>query len=81
MTEDLTTLTDDELQALRHALYAQVQEPGCSRDVVLAFDAVTDEHQRRHGDRLARVRSAAAAAAKGPSIFEEQEQRAASEWA
>ncbi|SDG21187.1 hypothetical protein SAMN04487781_4019 [Cellulosimicrobium cellulans] len=81
MNEDLTTLTDDELQARRRALYALVQEPGCPRDVVLAFDAVTDEHQRRHGDMLERVRAAAVAAAKGPSIFEDQEQRAASEWA
>jgi hypothetical protein len=79
MTEDLTTLTDDELHTRRRALYQQVQQPGCPREVVLEYDALTDERDRRHPPELARLRAVAKAAATRPNIFEEQEMRAASE--
>ena len=55
MTEDLTALPDDELHARRRALYAQVQEAGCPGDIVLAFNALTDEHDRRRGDIRSRL--------------------------
>ncbi len=44
---DLASLTDDEIHDRYGTLYAQVQQAGCPRDVVLAFDAVSDELDRR----------------------------------
>ncbi|UKJ63954.1 hypothetical protein H1Q78_00160 [Cellulosimicrobium cellulans] len=44
---DLATLTDDEIRNRYGVLYARVQQAGCPRDVVLAFDAVSDELGRR----------------------------------
>ncbi|MFE6228940.1 hypothetical protein [Cellulosimicrobium sp. NPDC057862] len=81
MTEDLAALPDDELHSRWREHYAKVQEPGCPRAIVLAFDALTDERDRRRAPGLARLRAVADAAAKGPSLIEQQEQRAASEWA
>ena len=55
MTDDLTTLTDDEVRERHHALFWKVQEAGCPREVVLEFDALTDEFDRRRGDITARL--------------------------
>ncbi len=55
MTNDLTTLTDEQVRERHDALYWRVQEAGCPREVVLAFDALTDERDRREGDVLSRL--------------------------
>jgi hypothetical protein len=48
---DLATLNYDELREQYGALYREVQQAGCPRDVVLAFDAVSDELDRREETR------------------------------
>lgn len=55
MTDDLSTLTDDELRERRRALRGQVEQPGCPREVVLEFDALTDETDRRRGGITTRL--------------------------
>lgn len=44
---DLATLPDDEIHERYRTLYGQVQRAGCTREVVLALDAVNDEIARR----------------------------------
>lgn len=43
MTSDLSTLSDTELRARWLTLHDQVEQAGCPRDVVLAYNAVDDE--------------------------------------
>jgi hypothetical protein len=47
MTQDLKARGDEELAAQWHDLYRQVQEPGCAREVVRAYEAIDDELTRR----------------------------------
>ncbi len=52
---DLAPLTDEEIHQQYGTLYAQVQQAGCPRGVVLAFDAVSDELDRREEIRPSTV--------------------------
>lgn len=47
MTNELKTLSMEQLRDQWRELYSEVQKPSCPREIVLAFDAVTDEMDLR----------------------------------